>query len=451
VPANTPPPYYPGPQIDSGPEPERLADSPPEGPPGIRVSTMTHSSVELARRSGAWGAMAPWGAPFAHMQVWEGTGSNCIRWSAEDELGTETMGHVVENSAIRAGFLAVPRRVGAGRTMFQAKVEGVRLPRSGRPGDAGATGGLAVLSLEGGKEIHARLVVAADGANSRVRQMAGIQHSVKEYDQRGVTFTVETAEPNHAAWQKFLPTGPLAILPVRSGYSNVVWSTSPEMARELLAMSSSDLIDAVHRAMAFEDRTRSGPISGALNMLGGLVGRAAGPSQRFAEPPGVLRHVGEPAAAFPLRMVHSQTYVAPRLALIGDAAHVVHPLAGQGVNLGLGDADVLATAVGEALAEGADYGDEGWLRQKYYLPRRRANASMMAALELVQSVYAVSSEPFRSARGLGMGLLNASSAGKASVMGYAMGLDPRDIAARVPLPGGLPQLRDALLGATRRA
>lgn len=224
------------------------------------------------------------------------------------DLGLDTMGHVVENAVIQAAFM--PRGEGPGHfeVEFGRGVDSLRLPGEGRPGELGkddpALGGagakdrngFASLTLWGGRHVSARLVVAADGANSKLRGMAGIACSSKDYGQVGVTFTVRTHEPNNAAWQKFLPTGPIAVLPVRGGYSNVVWSTSPDMAQRLLTLSGADLAAAVRRALEFDEP--SGP-DGFVGFLRKRI--ATGPAEAFAAPPEILEHMGEAPRAFPLR------------------------------------------------------------------------------------------------------------------------------------------------------
>ena len=202
----------------------------------------------------------------------------------------------------------------------------------------------AVLTLADGRELRSRLIVGADGADSWVRECAGISSSVEDYDQTGVVANFATAEPHHgAAFQWFRADGVLALLPLPGNRVSMVWSAPKEWADELLASSS--------EALAREVEHASCGVVGALE-------------------------VTTPAAGFPLRRQRVGRLVEPRAALIGDAAHNVHPLAGQGVNLGLRDARELARVLLDCGAQ-KDCGDYGLLRRY-----ERARREDIMALEL---------------------------------------------------------------------
>ena len=355
------------------------------------MSTLSPRSAGLLRR---WGAApeAAGAVPFRRMQVWESAGNSCIAFEAG--AGAGPLGLVAENAALVAGL-----REGLGCELVPEGVTGLR-----REGHSAVE-----LDLEGGGTLRARLLVGADGGRSRVRGLAGIRTTGWGYGQRGVVATVATSgPPNETAWQRFLPSGPLALLPVRDGYSNVVWSTTPAHARALEAMSRAEFGAAVTEAL-------HQPARGNQRGLPLPVGRD------YEVPPEVEGVVeGQKAMSFPLHLQHALQYYNPRVALIGDAAHSVHPLAGQGVNLGFADAEALADVLAEAVESGADVGDPNVLRE-YQRRRMPENLGMTALLDTLKRIFAWDSAPLVLARNLGVESLNLLGPLKRRAMRYALG------------------------------
>jgi len=259
-------------------------------------------------------------------------------------------------------------------------------------------GGVRVAARAGGKTLHlrARLLVGADGARSRVREHAGIRTSGWSYEQKGIVATVRTELPHReTAWQRFLPTGPLALLPLSDGRVSLVWSTSPERAAELVAMTSDEFAQAVTEASA------------------GVLGRLVPDAGR---------------ASFPLRLLHAVDYTRPRLALVGDAAHGVHPLAGQGVNLGFMDCAALVEVTGDALAEGGDPGEARSLR-RYERWRKAENLPAMALMDGLQRLFSNDDPMLSWARRTGLFLADRAAPLKRVLIERAMGL-----AGEIPRP-----------------
>jgi ubiquinone biosynthesis monooxygenase Coq6 len=288
-------------------------------------------------------------------QVWEFAGPSFISW-ASSEVGLPHMGCVVENRLLQAALLrAATAASGSGSgcldLLCPQSVQALRLPGGGggsetpplqqlllqQPAgsaDGGSSSSLAELQLADGSSLQCRLVVAADGARSRVRQLAGFRTVGWSYSQRGLVATVATSEPNDTAWQRFLPSGPLALLPVRGGYSNVVWTVTPEMARQLEGYSSSQFADAVNAALQPDPASFavssssssagagfSAAAAAAGSVLQGVLSRApvlgpvlggvaAGPLAAEAgsfwrQPPLVQGWVGSSPKSFPLQLQHS--------------------------------------------------------------------------------------------------------------------------------------------------
>ncbi|KAL3162963.1 hypothetical protein ABBQ32_009395 [Trebouxia sp. C0010 RCD-2024] len=381
--------------------------------PANRVSTLTPASVKFLTDVGAWPEIAPpRSAPFCRMQVWDSAGSGFIQYDAA-HLSNATMGHVAENGVIQHALMQ--RLLPNVDRLWPETVQSLQLPpysQSQWPGTLQAGSAYASLHLQNGRTISAKLVVGSDGGNSKVRQMAQLRTVSWSYKQRGLVATVATDIPNTSALQVFLPNGPLALLPVRDGFSNIVWSTTAAHAAELEAMTPDSFVQAVNMALS------RGPSPSSL--LGRFVGRQASAAQ-FEEPPLITRTVGQPPKSFPLVLCHAGRYVRPRLALIGDAAHTVHPLAGQGVNLGFGDVKALVEAVAYAAETGMDIGDITLLQGHYEGPRQRANVRMIAALDGLKRVFEPQAGLSARLRNVGLGLLNELPFAKDRIMQYAMG------------------------------
>ncbi|KAK9821489.1 hypothetical protein WJX74_001614 [Apatococcus lobatus] len=378
--------------------------------PENRVSTIAPATIRILQQAGSWPhVQPPNSAAFSNMQVWDSAGTGHVEYHA-DLLGADILGHVVENSVL---IRALTQKLPASVTSLQpASVEAIHLPGFSSTEQQGGSQ-LATVSLEDGRHIRTRLLVAADGARSRMRSLAKLRTVQWMYNQKGLVATVRTAEPHATAWQRFLPTGPLALLPVRHGYSNIVWSTSPAHAAELEASSPAGFVAAVNEAL---QTAPTQPSSGLASMQSFLQ-----PGKSMTVPPLVSELAGDAPRSFPLALCHAGRYVRPRFALIGDAAHAVHPLAGQGVNLGFGDVHCLAQALAAASESGTDIGSLAFLEELYERPRQQANVTMMGGLDMLKRLFTPQQGMLASFRNFGLDAVNASPMMKKQIMSYAMG------------------------------
>lgn len=200
--------------------------------------------------------------------------------------------------------------------------------------------------------------VGADGSKSRVRELAGIETTGWKYSQSAIICTVEHAEQNHCAWQRFLPNGPIALLPIGDNFSNIVWTMDPKESSERISASENDFVNMVNHALdqGYGPRPKSQPF-GSAGLLSWLKpGITSSANERFEVPPRVIK-LSSARMVFPLSLMHANSYASKRVVLIGDAAHTVHPLAGQGVNMGFGDAIALSKVIAEGVAVGSDIGE----------------------------------------------------------------------------------------------
>jgi ubiquinone biosynthesis monooxygenase Coq6 len=436
------------------------------GAPDARCVALTpRSRGFLERECGdAWRAISSSGRAraFESMQVWDGVGGGHVGYDAS-EVGAGSLGHVVENKVVLAALEDKFASLGVER-VGQSRVEALSLPDEDSPGsparvtiaDARGSDGDKASTTGRGREIEARLVVAADGPKSATRKMAGVTVGGWGYGQRAVVGTVKTEEAHSTAWQRFLTTGPIALLPIGDGtWSNVVWTTTPSEAQRLTEISDEEFAREVQDALQGYGAYKS-PYQEDLNRFAALrfaedavnqtvkplarvarstLHRAVGVppieptdedfkldyAPRFRYPPDVLP-AGERAqrGSFPLSTHHAMRLTSQRLALIGDAAHVVHPLGGQGLNLGLRDAELLAQALAEARSHGQDIGSLNALKP-YARASVAANAPMMAALDGLQKLFSTDAYPVALARSLGLAAVNAAPPVRKTITWYAMG------------------------------
>lgn len=253
-----------------------------------------------------------------------------------------------------------------------------------------------------------KLLVGADGAMSTVRKAANMKQFSYSYNQVAVVATLQLSEPtnNITAWQRFLPSGPIALLPLSDETSSLVWSTSPHQANSLVTMPDDNFVDAVNSAFC-EDYPRHTFVESSISTLNALIQTVSEANQTVLQlPPAILKVTDNSRASFPLHLGHSTQYVGNRLALIGDAAHRIHPMAGQGVNLGYSDVQCLTRCLKEAAEQGQDLGSLHHLRT-YERKRLQHVVPMMTAIDGLYRLFTASSVPVVLSRALGLQITDA--------------------------------------------
>ncbi len=349
-----------------------------------RVSALTLASKNLLSNIGVWEKIASLRiGPFKRMFVWDAEGTGAIEFNAR-ELGQSVLGNIVENSISVACLFDRLKSFETVDIISPARVN--QLSRFEQ--------GLRCLTLEDGTELKTRLVVGADGAQSNIRALAGIEFSEFDYRQKAIVTSVRTSESNQAtAWQRFLTTGPLAFLPLPTiagcdQYSSIVWSSDSERADALMALDDENFKHELERA--FECK----------------LGTIEWVDRRFS---------------FPLRSRHAETYFQEGLVLIGDAAHTIHPLAGQGVNLGLLDAAVLAEELLRARSRHVDIASPAVLG-RYQRRRLADNTMMMKIMTGFKRLFGERALPIRLLRNTGISLVNKLGPLKNHIAAQAVGL-----------------------------
>ena len=332
--------------------------------PDLRVYAFAPDNAVLLDGLGAWEPVRSARAQaYRRMRVWDASGGGELSFDA-DLLGRDQLGWIVENNLLVDRLWAALPAAGV-RLHCPARVESME-----QDGASAEAGGVR-LRLDDGSRLEARLAIAADGADSTLRELAGLRVSTHDYRQRGVVAFVETGKSNEAtAWQRFLPGGPLAFLPFEGGRSSIVWTLPEEEAA---------------RALALDEATFNRELGSAFEA-------------RLGEVRVVSRRV-----AFPLKRQLAESGIAGRVLLVGDAAHVVHPLAGQGVNLGLRDVARLRDAIADAQSRRADWASPHrlarWSRQC-----RSENAAAAYAFDGINRVFSNDGMHATLLRGFALGI-----------------------------------------------
>ncbi|ERH63407.1 2-octaprenyl-3-methyl-6-methoxy-1,4-benzoquinol hydroxylase [Pantoea dispersa EGD-AAK13] len=343
--------------------------------PDIRISAIGASSVALLRQLNVWPRVqAMRSAPYRKLETWEWQSAHVTFDAAA--LGIPELGYMVENSVLQRALWEQMQQDGV-TLLCPASLQALQAHSGGWQ-----------LQLDDGSTLDSQLVVGADGANSRVRQLAGIGVRGWNYAQSCMLISVECEhEAGDATWQQFTPDGPRAFLPLFDRHASLVWYDAPARIRQLQNLPLSQLAKEVQTNF----------------------------------PARVGRFEVKNAASFPLVRRHATRYVLPGLALVGDAAHTINPLAGQGVNLGYRDVDALIDTLVDARSQAQRWASLPVL-QRYHRQRYKDNLLMQGGMDLFYFAFSNALPPLRVVRNLG--LIAAENAGvlKRQVLRYALGL-----------------------------
>lgn len=344
----------------------------PTAQPDVRISAISAASVQLLRSLGVWDAVLAMRAhPWRRLETWEWQTAHVVFDAAELKL--PNLGYMVENNVLQLALWQA----------LEAHPQVTLLHGSALNEIHGQH-----LHLADDTEIVARLVVGADGAQSQVRQLAGIGVHGWQYPQSCMLITVKSEnEPGDSTWQQFTPTGPRAFLPLYDNWASLVWYDTPARIRQLQSLSMTQLQSEI--SAHFPER------------LGNVTPVAAG--------------------AFPLTRRHALQYVQPGLVLVGDAAHTIHPLAGQGVNLGYRDVDALLDVLANARSVGEDWASLPVL-ERYQSRRRVDNLLMQSGMDLFYAGFSNDLGPLRVLRNVGLMAAQRAGVLKRQALKYALGL-----------------------------
>ena len=360
-------------------EAARPTDFPPGSKPeySIRVSAVSVATQRMFERVGAWqGVVTRRACPFTEMAVWDGEAGGETRFNAND-IHAEHLGHIVENDVLQLALFEQLEQSDAVSLYCPARLDCFQ---------KGADGVL--VTLDDGTRLTTKLLIGADGARSKVRTLAGIDIERFSYPQHALVATIETDIAQQSiTWQRFQPTGPEAFLPLCGHRASMVWYHDEETVAHLNAL---------------DDDTFAGEMEAQFPKELGSIERVI---QR---------------GSFPIAKAHAERYIDDRIALIGDAAHTVHPLAGQGVNLGMLDAAALAEVIQDAVGESRDPGSYKTLR-RYERWRRGENALMINALDGFYHAFKPQHSVVQRLRSAALDVANQVKPVKHLLMRHAMG------------------------------
>jgi ubiquinone biosynthesis monooxygenase Coq6 len=423
-----------------------------------RASSLTPSSIDFLQSIGAWEHVDQTRAqPYDEMQVWDGANDSRIQfdWKAEAEqynAPRRSVATMTENSNLTRGLLARISELSQDQSSPFFSNTTVASIENGEDNPDGLNlSSWPLLSLSSTdptqaapSRIAARLLIGADGVNSPVRQFAGITSKGWDYNRHGVVATLKItpeeesldslfssdSPPRAIAYQRFLPRlgGPIALLPLPNNHTSLVWSTTPAHATYLKTLPPSSLVALINAAFRLsqtdleymftlptEPPSSTSPTSHASE----LTWRLSHTPPTLHAPPLITSLQAGTLASFPLRFRQSASYISPRIALLGDAAHTIHPLAGQGLNLGLGDAAALAATIRDAVAHGEDLGDILTL-ERYNSARWAEGVKVGGACDVLSKVFGTRGSVAGWVRGLGMSVLGSEGVVGRGVKGWVM-------------------------------
>lgn len=348
----------------------------PEQPPDIRMSAFSMASVDLLERLGAWQHVQRMRVcAYKKLAVWEKP--DCVTQFDSADIGASHLGFFVENRLVQLGLhqaLSSKHNVSWVTDKKITEISSGINPR---------------LTFEDGSHLETGLVIGADGANSKVRQMMNIGTTGWRYEQQAMGIKIKTHGPQQdVTWQQFTPTGPVAFLPMYDGFASLIWYHSADKIKQFKTLSHDKLKQQV--------------------------------VQHF--PAQLVDFEILETASFPLTRMHANDYVKGATVLMGDAAHTINPLAGQGVNLGFKDVDTFLQTIESALQKGNTASDPQVLAQ-YEKTRKPQNLLMMSAMDVLYATFSNDINPLKNLRNLGLKVADKTGVLKHQVMKYAMGLN----------------------------
>ncbi|CAG9860776.1 unnamed protein product [Phyllotreta striolata] len=359
-----------------------------------RVVSINPGNKKLLDNIGAWKHIeSNKYATVKRLQVMDAISDTSITFG--EETSSKDISYIVENDLLIHAVKTEMEQAKNVEVQYNQRIKSYNLPKE--------SGEMAKICLEDGSEYTCDLLVGCDGQNSQVRKAMGVNYLNWKYDNVGIVATLKFNEEidNCIAWQRLLPTGPIALLPLTSNMSSLVWSTTIAHSQQLMKLSDEQFVQAVNEGL-WKVYERYGIVDQLVKSFDSFLRAANIPADVCRRYPPKIQSLEEGSrASFPLGFGHATNYISKGVALVGDAAHRVHPLAGQGVNLGFGDVQCLNKVLGEAHYVGCSLGNVFCLKD-YESERQKYNVKMMIAVEGLYRLYRTDSTPVVIVRSLGL-------------------------------------------------
>ncbi|XP_066148540.1 ubiquinone biosynthesis monooxygenase COQ6, mitochondrial [Euwallacea fornicatus] len=376
-----------------------------------RVVSINHGTQKLLNQIGAWNFIEKNRfATVKKLQVWDALSDTSITF--ETPHNTETVSYIVENDLLSASVREEAKKCENLDMRFEAKIKEYVLPQHNET--------VCQVKLDNDKNFSCDLLLGCDGVKSAVRTSMEADYISWNYDQIGIVATLKLCEKiqNEIAWQRFLPNGPVALLPLTDQLSSLVWSTTPQEGERLLSLPEHEFVDELNNAI-HGTFSKASIVVDATNAFNNLLSALNCSSNKTKPcPPKIQAIVAGSRATYPLGFGHSSQYIRKGVALVGDAAHRIHPLAGQGVNLGFGDITCLNQVLSDAIYSGSTINNLSYLKT-YESQRQKHNVSTMLATEGLHRLYNTDFTPVVLLRSLGLQATHALEPLKRAIIAQA--------------------------------
>ncbi|KAK5583463.1 hypothetical protein RB653_005058 [Dictyostelium firmibasis] len=394
--------------------------------PDIRTISFNNQTIQLFKSIDVWDTIKSTKRinPFNQVRVWDTSGFEGIHFQDKDidnnnnnNNNNTTMGYIIENNIVTSSILAKVKEFDNIELFQQLSVKCLN---DYDQETIKSTSILPSVTLSNDQQLHGKLIIGADGGNSILKKQLQVPSMGRVYNQKAVVCTLKLGEqqqPNNTLFQRFLPTGPIALLPLANGYANIIWSTNLIHAQYLLELDDESFLEQVKDSFLKSPSTSNSSFFDIASNLLNLNPKGLSGNEIYMPP---IESLVSKRASFPLRIDHTFNYTLPRVCFIGDASHLVHPMAGQGVNLGMADVKALSEIIQQSVQSGYDIGDPMMLK-RFEEIRKPENLKMLLSIDTLFNLFTNNSILVTGIRNFGMSLLNNISPLKTLIIGVSKG------------------------------
>ncbi|KAN0027852.1 hypothetical protein ACTFIV_009676 [Dictyostelium citrinum] len=393
--------------------------------PEIRTISFNNQTIELFKSINVWDTIKSTKRinPFNQVRVWDTSGFEGIHFKDKDLINNDNnnnnnnaMGYIIENNIVTSSLLSKVKEF-ENIDLFEQTT--VKCINDYNEETIRTTSILPSVTLSNDQQLHGKLIIGADGGNSILKKQLQVPSMGRVYNQKAVVCTLKLGgtKENKTLFQRFLPTGPIALLPLANGYANIIWSTNLMHAQYLLELDDESFLQQVKDSFLKSPSTSNSSFFEIASDLFNLNPKGLSGNEIYLPP---IESLVSKRASFPLRIDHTFNYTLPRICFIGDASHLVHPMAGQGVNLGMADVKTLSKIIEQSVQSGYDIGDSMMLK-RFEEIRKPENLKMLLSIDTLFNLFTNNSILVTGLRNFGMSLLNNISPLKDLIIGVSKG------------------------------